>query len=84
MESGLGSRMTGSTPNNLASEKYNKEGLAAVLRQTGDPFVELYGIWDGDFDFATAPAIREEISLREILEPSFRFKEQAFYAVRID
>lgn len=67
-----------------ASDRYNREGLVALLRETCDPFVELYGIWDGDFDFAVAPAIREKISLQEILKPSFRFKEQGLYKVRID
>jgi hypothetical protein len=66
-----------------ATEQHNREGLVTLLRQTGESTVELYGIWDGNFDFRTAPAAREEIRLEEILEPAFRFKEQGFYLVRL-
>ncbi len=66
-----------------ATEQYNREGLVALLRQTGESTVELYGVWDGNFDFRTAPAAHEEISLQLILDPAFRFKEQGFYVVRI-
>ena len=43
--------------------------------------MEPYGVWDGDF--ATPPAVREEIIVTAILDPSFRFKEQGFYIVRL-
>lgn len=46
-----------------ASENYNREQLVAVLRQTGEPTIELYGVWDGDFDFSAPPVNREEIIL---------------------
>ena len=66
-----------------ATEQYNREGLVKLLRQTGEPSVELYGVWDGDFDFRTPPAAREQIHLEAILDPAFRFKEQGFYVVRL-
>jgi len=66
-----------------ATERYNREGLVTLLRQTGESIVELYGVWDGDFDFRTSPAAHEEIPLEAILDPAFRFKEQGFYLVRL-
>jgi hypothetical protein len=66
-----------------ATEQYNREGLVALLRQSGESLVELYGVWDGDFDFRTPPAAREQIDLEAILDPAFRFKEQGFYVVRL-
>jgi len=66
-----------------ASELRNREGLVRLLRQTGESSVELYGVWDGDFDFSTPPAAHEEIQLEAILDPAFRFKEQGFYTVRL-
>jgi len=62
-----------------ATEQYNREGLVALIRQTGEPVVELYGVWDGDF--RTPPAAREQIHFEAILDPAFRFKEQGFYVV---
>lgn len=67
-----------------ASERCNREGLVALLRQAGDQTVELYGVWDGDFDFTTPPVIREQIFLDTILEREFRFKEKAFYVVSLE
>jgi hypothetical protein len=64
-----------------ASDHYNREGLISLLQATGEQTVELYGVWDGNF--TTPPAVREEIGLTAILDPSFRFKEQGFYVVRI-
>jgi len=68
-------------PEREATDRYNLERLVALLRETRDPAIELYGVWDGDFDFTTPPAIREEISAETILERGFRFKEQGFYVV---
>lgn len=67
-------------PEREASERHNKEVLVDLLRATGEQMVELYGVWDGDF--ATPPAVREEIALSTILDPAFRFKELGFYLVR--
>jgi hypothetical protein len=64
-------------------EGYNRESLVALLRKTCEPTVELYGVWDGDFDFTTPPVNREEISVDDILSRDFRFKEQGFYSVRL-
>jgi hypothetical protein len=44
-----------------------------------EPFIELYGLWDGDFD-ATAED-RQEISVSQIAHPRFHFRERAFYRV---
>jgi hypothetical protein len=55
--------------------------LVALLRESGERFVELYGIWAGDF--AKPPQVVEEISLERILEADFRFKEQGFYRVSV-
>jgi hypothetical protein len=65
------------------SDRYNRENLVALLRESGEPTVELYRVWDGNFDFSTPPLIREDISLESILQPRFRFKEQGFYLVTL-
>lgn len=64
-----------------AIEQRNREGLVALLRQSREPNVELYGVWDGNFDFRTPPAVHEEIDVQAILDPAFRFKEGGFYTV---
>ena len=66
-----------------ATEQHNRERLVTLLRKTGESSVELYGVWDGDFDFRTPPAAHEEIHLESILDPAFRFKEGGFYVVRL-
>jgi hypothetical protein len=66
-----------------ATEQYNRESLVALLRQSGESVVELFGVWDDDFNFKTPPAAHEEIHLEAILDPAFRFKEQTFYMVRL-
>ena len=66
-----------------ATEQHNREGLVTLLRQSGESSVELYGVWDGDFDFRTPPAAHEEIHLEAILDPAFRLKERGFYVVRL-
>jgi hypothetical protein len=68
-------------PEREASDRYNRERLVALLPETREPAVELYGVREGDFDFTTPPAIREEISGDTILERGLRFKEQGFYVV---
>jgi alpha-D-ribose 1-methylphosphonate 5-triphosphate synthase subunit PhnL len=64
-----------------ASERMNREELVALLRQSGEQVVELYGIWDGEFEKPVN--VREEIPLTRILEPDFRFKERGFYTVSL-
>jgi hypothetical protein len=66
-----------------ANERYNREGLVDLLRGTGEETVELYGVWDGDFDFTTPPVVREEIELTAILNAALRLREQGFYVVHI-
>jgi hypothetical protein len=62
------------------SDRYNRKALVALLQESGDKTVELYGVWDRDF--AKTPRALEEISLDGILDSNFRFKEQCFYRVR--
>jgi hypothetical protein len=64
-----------------ADERDNRELLFALLRESGERVVELYGIWAGDF--AKPPQVVEEISLERILDADFRFKEQGFYRVNV-
>jgi hypothetical protein len=64
-----------------ARDRYNREGLVALLQASGEQTLELYGVWDGDFTIV--PAVREEISLDALLDPSFHFKERGFYVVRV-
>lgn len=66
-----------------ARDRYNREALVRLLQATGEQTVELYGVWAGRFDFATPPVVREEILATAILDPSFRFKEQGFYVIRL-
>jgi hypothetical protein len=68
-------------PQRVASDRYNREQLAALLRDSGESTIELYGIWDGDFDYSTPPVVREHVSVEQILDPCFRFKEGGFYRV---
>lgn len=63
-------------------EKYNRKALVGLLQESGERMVELYGVWDGDFD--KLPKATEEIPLQRILDPNFLFKEQGFYRVKID
>jgi len=63
-----------------ASNSFNQEALVSVLRQNGENTIELYGVWNGDF---SKPLAREEISLHDLLDPAFYFKEQGFYKVRL-
>jgi hypothetical protein len=52
-----------------------------LLRESGEPTVELDEVWDGDF--MEAPKAREDVPLEHLLDSSFRFKEQGFYRVRV-
>jgi hypothetical protein len=67
-------------PDRAASDRRNQEALIALLRETGEKDVELYGVWSGDF---SEPKSREEVSLTDLLKPEFYFKEQGFYRVRL-
>lgn len=64
-----------------ATVRLNRESLVALFRHSGEKYVELYGIWDGDFE--EAPQARESITVEKILDPNFWFKEQGFYQVEI-
>jgi hypothetical protein len=62
----------------------NRKALVKILRDTREPSVELYGVWDGDFDFSQAPKVSEIISIEQILDSNYYFKEQGFYTVEIE
>jgi len=62
--------------------QYNRKALVILLQDSGEEWVELYGVWDGDFD--EPPKASEIISLKKILDPTFLFKERCFYRVNIE
>jgi hypothetical protein len=66
----------------LASDRFNREALVDLLKQSNEKTIELYGLWDGNF--LELPKVRESISLERILDPDFWFKEQGFYVVTIE
>jgi hypothetical protein len=60
----------------------NLQALAALLEESGEKKIELYGIWLSTKEDFERDAIGEEgISLFTILEPSFQFKERHLYKV---
>lgn len=73
----------GSDPEQEQREQQSRDGLVSLLRASGEDSVELYGEWVGGATFPVGPRIREEISLTDILDRKFRFKEQGFYIVRV-
>jgi len=68
-------------PDQIESDRENREALVGLLRSSGEKSVELYGIWSDKC--AEEPKAVEEISLDQMLDSSFRFKEQCFYRVSI-
>jgi hypothetical protein len=46
--------------------------------------IELYGVWDGNADFPLPPLKKEEIAGTDLLNRSFRFKQQGFYLVQTE
>jgi hypothetical protein len=68
-------------PERAAIENENKQALVDLLRASGEPVVELYGVWDGDF--ADEPRAHENITIEQILDPTFLFKERGFYRVAV-
>ncbi|MGA3046373.1 MAG: hypothetical protein ABSD67_07095 [Terracidiphilus sp.] len=63
----------------LASDRFNRASLVALLQTTGEAIVELYGVWAGDF--TEEPRVRQEISLASIRREDFHFNERCFYRV---
>lgn len=63
------------------SEQYNRKALVTLLTSLADEWVEIYGVWAGDY--APAPTNREEVSLADLLDPQFCFKERGFYRVHL-
>jgi len=66
----------------VATEQRNKQALVDLLQSSGENFIELYAIWDGDF--AEPPRAIECISAAEILADRFAFKERCLYRVCLD
>jgi alpha-D-ribose 1-methylphosphonate 5-triphosphate synthase subunit PhnL len=64
------------------TERVNREALVALLHSSGEKTIELYGIWE-DGESEKPVNVREEISLKRILDPDFRFKERGFYTVNL-
>jgi hypothetical protein len=64
-----------------ASERLNREALIKLLLGTGESTIELYGVWDGEFEKPVN--IRETISVARLQESGFRFKERGFYTLRL-
>jgi len=61
--------------------RQNREALVSLLRSTGDPVVELYGVWGGDYE--EPPRAFEVIPVEAILKDGFMFKEGGFYQVQM-
>lgn len=69
-------------PETRAAHRKNCETLVALLRTANEEVVELYGVWEGEYD-AKAES-REAIPLERILAADFFFKERGFYTVRVE
>ena len=65
-------------PDAVATHRRNQEALVALLKNSEEQNVELYGVWSADF---SEPKSREEIPVTDLLKPDFYFKEQGFYKV---
>lgn len=63
-------------------DRNNREALVNFLRKTGEGIVELYGVWEGDY--SEVRSAQENITVEEILNPHFLFKERGFYKVTIE
>jgi len=61
----------------------NHDALAAFLCEhfSREPFVELYGLWDGDWELPVED--RREIAVTAITSPQFHFRERGFCRVAI-
>lgn len=62
------------------SNHKNVAALVKLLRESGEPAWELYGVWDGDF--GESPDAVKSIALGDIEKPHFFFIERVFYRVR--
>jgi hypothetical protein len=65
----------------LESDRLNRESLAELLGDTSESYVELYGVWAGNF--AEEPRSREAVSVESIRCADFYFKERGFYRVNL-
>ena len=65
-----------------ATERLIREFLVALLNGAGERTIELYGVWE-DGESGKSVNVREDISLKRILDPDFRFKERGLYTVHL-
>lgn len=61
------------------NEQIKREALVNLLRILNEDWIELYGVWAGDY--AATPEASEEISLQGLFHPHFCFKERGLYKV---
>ena len=62
-------------------EQFNREGLVHLLSTVDEDFLELYGVWAGNYP--ESPAAHENIILSAMLDPRFCFKERGFSRVQL-
>lgn len=65
----------------IAIESHNRSRLLQLLQSTGEPSLELYGVWDGDFELS--PSARVKISVDDLAQDGFWIREQCFYLVEM-
>lgn len=57
--------------------QFNRESLGRLLGRLNESIIELYGVWAGQ-ESAT-PLVREHLTLEQLHDPAFRFKERVLY-----
>ena len=70
-------------PRDEDEKRSNQENVAALLkllRESGEPEWEIYGVWNGDC--TDSPSAVKSIALADIEKPNFLFIERVFYRVR--
>jgi hypothetical protein len=65
----------------LTTENSNRSALVNLFKSTDESIVEAYGVWDGDF--LEGPRASEVVTLDQILDSNFYFKERGFYRIEI-
>ncbi len=62
-----------------AETRRNRESLIRILQNSGEQAVNLYGVWEGDFD--KAPESRHNVGLNDLL--TAELEERGCYHVKI-
>lgn len=62
----------------------NHDKLVKYIKayKADNPLIEIYGCWDGDFKEVSESV--EEISIFDLLDKDFYFKERGFYTIKND